>query len=351
MTAPAAQTAMERIVVLGCPGSGKSTFARRLSEKTGIPLFHLDNIWWRADRTHISREEFDSRLETLMRGGSWILDGDYSRTYEMRIRAAGTVIFLDYDLETCLSGVSGRLGTQRPDIPWTESEPDPELIELINNYADENRPVILSLLRQYPEKRAVVLSSRAEAERWLEGVGSTEVCGRSYTMLGLLGRGKGGYSYLAAAGNESFVIKQIHHEPCAYYTFGNKLEAELNDYERLLAAGIRIPKLIAVDKEKERLVKEYVPGKTVFDLVAQGAAQGASAEPYLEQVREMAALARAAGLNIDYFPTNFVISDGLLWYVDYECNLYSDEWSFENWGVKYWSRTPEFEEYLRNRKG
>ena len=61
----------------------------------------------------------------------------------------------------------------------------------------------------------------------------------------------------------------------------------------------------------------------------------------------MAEKARKAGLNIDYFPTNFVIRDGLIWYVDYECNEYMEEWNFENWGIKYWSRTPEFEEYVK----
>ena len=55
------------------------------------------------------------------------------------------------------------------------------------------------------------------------------------------------------------------------------------------------------------------------------------------QVRAMAAQARAAGLNIDYYPTNFVVQNGVLWYIDYECNAYMDEWSFENWGAKYWT--------------
>ena len=170
------------------------------------------------------------------------------------------------------------------------------------------------------------------------------VCGREYRILRLLGRGKGGYSFLAEADGEEYVLKQIHHEPCDYYQFGNKIEAELRDYERLRAAGIRIPEMIAADTEAERIVKEYVPGKTVFELVRDGF----SAEAYLPQVREMAAQAKAAGLNIDYFPTNFVVRDGLLWYIDYECNTYSNEWNFENWGIKYWSRTPEFEEYLKN---
>ncbi|MBO4471530.1 MAG: hypothetical protein J5841_07225 [Clostridia bacterium] len=167
-------------------------------------------------------------------------------------------------------------------------------------------------------------------------------CGKAYCIIRLLGHGKGGYSWLAEADGRQAVLKQIHHEPCDYYQFGNKIEAERRDYARLKQAGIRIPEMIAIDEETERVVKEYIEGETVFDLVKAGK----SAEPYLEQVREMAEKARTAGLNIDYFPTNFVIRDGLIWYVDYECNGYMEEWNFENWGVKYWSRTPEFEEYL-----
>lgn len=170
------------------------------------------------------------------------------------------------------------------------------------------------------------------------------VNGTEYTIIRLLGHGKGGYSYLARQNGEQAVIKQIHHEPCSYYTFGNKLEAERHDYERLKSAGIRIPKLLDVDIEAERILKEYIEGETIFELVKADA----SVEPYLIQVREMAAQAKAAGLNIDYFPTNFAVQNGLIYYIDYECNSYMDEWSFENWGVKYWSRTPEFEAYLKD---
>ena len=174
-----------------------------------------------------------------------------------------------------------------------------------------------------------------------------DVCGKTYRMIRLLGKGKGGYSYLAEGDGGPVVLKQIHHEPCDYYSFGNKIEAELRDYQRLKDAGIRIPAMIAVDPETERIVKEYVEGDTVFDRICAGK----SADPYLGQVREMAAQAEAAGLNIDYFPTNFVIRDGLLWYIDYECNDYMAEWSFENWGLQYWSRTQAFEAYLRERDG
>ena len=173
---------------------------------------------------------------------------------------------------------------------------------------------------------------------------SVAVNGAELRLLSLLGHGKGGYSYLAERDGGRVVLKQIHHEPCEYYRFGDKIEAERRDYERLLQAGIRVPRMLDIDAQAERIVKEYVEGPTVFELVREGV----SVEPYLPQVREMAALARAAGLNIDYFPTNFVVNGGLLYYVDYECNAYMDEWSFENWGVKYWSRTPEFEQHLQS---
>ena len=168
------------------------------------------------------------------------------------------------------------------------------------------------------------------------------VDGKTCHMIKLLGRGKGGYSWLSECDGREVVVKQIHHEPCDYYTFGNKIEAERRDYERLQAAGIRIPRMLAFDPVGERVVKEYIEGPTVFEQIRNGE----SVEPYLCQVREMAAKARNAGLNIDYFPTNFVIRDGLIWYVDYECNEYMEEWSFDNWGILYGSRTPEFEAYL-----
>lgn len=170
---------------------------------------------------------------------------------------------------------------------------------------------------------------------------------RSYRIIRLLGKGKGGYSYLAEQENRYVVIKQIHHEPCDYYRFGNKLEAEQNDYRRLTEAGIRIPRMIDIDTTTERIVKEYIDGDTVFEMLKQGL----SVDAYLPQVQEMAALARAAGLNLDWFPANFVVQNGLLYYIDYECNLYMDEWSLEGWGLSYWSRTPKLLAYISKSDG
>lgn len=169
-----------------------------------------------------------------------------------------------------------------------------------------------------------------------------QVNGREYPVLKLLGKGKGGYSYLALSGEEKVVVKQIHHEPCDYYQFGDKLAAELGDYRRLREVGLPLPELIDVDMQGERLVKEYIEGPTVYELVREGNLPARC----MEQVRQMCALLRPANLNIDYFPTNFVLRGDTLYYIDYECNDYMDEWSFENWGVKYWSQTLEFLRYM-----
>jgi len=165
---------------------------------------------------------------------------------------------------------------------------------------------------------------------------------KKFTIEKLLGKGKGGYSYLVSFGKAKYVVKQIHHEPCDYYTFGNKLEAEVKAYQKLKTIGIPMPKLYDVDVEKELILKEYIEGDTVFDLVAMDKMN----ESYLKQVQEMCQLLYPLKMNIDYFPTNFIVKDNQLYYIDYECNEYMNEWNFENWGAKYWSKTPEFLFYV-----
>ena len=169
------------------------------------------------------------------------------------------------------------------------------------------------------------------------------VSGVSYAVKRLLGKGKGGYSYLVTDGAEEYVLKQIHHEPCGYYQFGDKMAAELNDYRRLSETGIPMPRLLAADVEAERILKEYIAGDTILDYVRRDQMR----PEFVEQVRAMCRLLYPAGLNIDYFPTNFVVQDGRLYYIDYECNGYQEQWDFEHWGAAYWSQTPELTAYLR----
>ncbi len=168
------------------------------------------------------------------------------------------------------------------------------------------------------------------------------VNGKEYKILRLLGKGKGGYSYLASDGRQKYFLKQIHNEPCDYYQFGNKIEAEINDYNRLKEIGIKMPALIDVDIKNERILKEFIDGDTIYELVLQDKMLPA----YIDQLQSMCVLLYASHTNIDYFPTNFVVQNGEIYYIDFECNEYMEEWNFENWGIKYWSKTPEFLQYV-----
>ena len=171
------------------------------------------------------------------------------------------------------------------------------------------------------------------------------VNGLPYQVQCLLGKGKGGYSYLVTGEDgRRYTLKQIHHEPCDYYQFGDKLASELGDYERLRAVGVPMPALLAVDRAAERLLKEYIEGDTIYRLVLEDR----MAPSYIRQMEDLCASLYAAGLNIDYFPTNFIPRDGRLLYVDYECNSYMQEWDFANWGMQYWSRTEAFLQYARD---
>ena len=168
------------------------------------------------------------------------------------------------------------------------------------------------------------------------------VNGAEYAVVRLLGKGKGGYSYLVERDGQPYVLKQIHHEPCAYYQFGDKLQSELRDYERLRNIGVPMPQLLDVDHAQQRILKTYIDGDTVFHLVKEDRLP----DWCIPQMEALCTRLYAANTNIDYFPTNFIPVDGTLFYVDFECNDYMAEWDFAHWGVKYWSKTPEFLQYL-----
>ena len=169
---------------------------------------------------------------------------------------------------------------------------------------------------------------------------------RPFRVLRLLGKGKGGYSWLVTDGMRKYVVKQIHHEPCDYYQFGDKLASELQDYKTLSRVGIPMPQLLDVDSEQERILKEYIPGETIWQKVELDAME----QTYFDQIITMCAALYPAGLNIDYFPTNFVVREDQLYYIDYECNLYDPQWNFENWGNQYWWKSPEFLDYVNQHK-
>ena len=161
---------MQKVIILGCPGAGKSTFARRLRAATGLPLYYLDQLWHRPDQTTAAPGEFDRALAQVLAGDRWIVDGNYLRTLERRLQACDTAFFLDYPLELCLEGVQARLGRPREDLPWVETCLDEEFRQEILRFPTEQRPAVLRLLARAGDKTVLTFLTRAEADRYLRAL-------------------------------------------------------------------------------------------------------------------------------------------------------------------------------------
>lgn len=166
---------------------------------------------------------------------------------------------------------------------------------------------------------------------------------KNFNIIKLLGKGKSAYSYLIEKDGQKFVLKKMHNEPCSYYHFGdNKLKAELSAYYKLKATGIRIPELVEYNDAERYLIKEFIEGETIAEIVAKGSLQ----ENLIQQIFKMTKKLYSNDINIDYFPTNFVVQRHELVYIDYEFNPYSDEWNFENWGIYYWINSKGMKAFL-----
>ena len=162
---------MKKVIVIGCPGSGKSTLSRELHNKTGIPLYHLDRLYWNEDKTTVERQVFLERLLAVMGQESWIIDGNYASTMDIRMEKCDTVVFLDYPQDVCLDGVKARHGKSRSDMPWVEvGEYDEEFIAFIKDYTAQSRPKVMELLEKYSDKDIYILKDRKEAERFLREI-------------------------------------------------------------------------------------------------------------------------------------------------------------------------------------
>ena len=160
---------MKKVIVIGCPGSGKSTVSRALYNKIGIPLYHLDMMYWNSDKTTVEEIVFLERLSAVLEKDEWIIDGNYGSTMELRMAACDTVIFLDYPFEVCLGGIKERRGKPRSDMPWVETDEDAEFIEFIKNYNEQQKPKVLELLEKYSDKNIVIFKSREQADAFLNG--------------------------------------------------------------------------------------------------------------------------------------------------------------------------------------
>lgn len=161
---------MKKIIVIGCPGSGKSTFSKALHNITKIPLYHLDMLFWNKDKTTIEKTVFLERLLKIIEYDEWIIDGNYASTMDLRMQKCDTIIFLDYSLDVCLEGIKERKGKARSDMPWIESDEDIEFVEYVKNYNSQCRPNVIELLRKYSNKDIYIFSNREQAEEFLNKI-------------------------------------------------------------------------------------------------------------------------------------------------------------------------------------
>lgn len=158
----------KRIIVIGCPGAGKSTFARKLRDLTGLPLYYLDMLFHRPDRTTVSREEFDAKLCEILQQPEWIIDGNYRRTLPLRFEACTDVFLFDLPVEQCLKNAAARVGSTREDLPWVEPEFDPDFRQYILDFPTDQLPAIQALIDRHQNTRNItVFHSTAEADNWL----------------------------------------------------------------------------------------------------------------------------------------------------------------------------------------
>ncbi|PLX24180.1 MAG: hypothetical protein C0600_13390 [Ignavibacteria bacterium] len=163
-------------------------------------------------------------------------------------------------------------------------------------------------------------------------------------IIRAIGRGKSGYSYEAALGQRRVVFKQMHDEPCTYYSFeDSKTRLEEKDYFRLRDMGIHVPRLLHVGHEGSFLIKEYISGPTAAEVIASELPD----REIIAQLFDIARKCRTFGKNIDYFPTNFVIENGCLYYVDYETNTFDPRWSLEHWGAYFWANCAGWHNFLQ----
>ena len=162
---------MKKVIIIGCPGSGKTTFAEKLYQITGLPLYHLDAIWHKSDKTHVSRADFDKSISAIFNTPKWIIDGNYNRTIELRLQQCDTVFLFDLPTDICIQGAIDRLGKERSDLPWIEKELSPSFKQTIEEFPHDSLPKIYELINKYSiDKQVVIFKSRKDVDDYLKSI-------------------------------------------------------------------------------------------------------------------------------------------------------------------------------------
>lgn len=168
---------MQKILLIGSGGSGKSMLARELGMRLGIDVYHLDALLWKPNWTPATRQEQISIQSELMERDSWIIDGNYGGTLDLRVDAADTIVFLDLPRTVCTYRVLKRMlkyrGKTRPDMgPDCEERFDPKFLKWVWGYPKSQRPDVLNRLQSIPaEKQVIMLDSQKQVRDFLTRVG------------------------------------------------------------------------------------------------------------------------------------------------------------------------------------
>ena len=227
---------MKKIIIIGCPGSGKTYFAKELAEILNKKVFHMDNLYWNKDRTHISRDELVGIIDEIMEQSDWIIDGNYISTIEQRIKRADTIFYFDYSTEDCLEGIKSRVGVKRDDIPWIESELDADFEKFVLDFRKETAPKIDKLLKAYRDKKINRFICRGDKEKYIMELKEN---------LGNM--------------NTTTHIMRLNNRPFQLIYSGNKtIELRLFDEKRQLIKAGDIIKFINTADENNTLLVEVV---------------------------------------------------------------------------------------------
>ena len=160
---------MKKVIIIGSPGAGKSCFSRKLKEITNLPLYHLDMLYHKKDGTHISKEELEEKLRNIFKQEQWIIDGNYQRTLELRLKECDTIFLLDYPTDICIEGAKSRVGIKRDDLPWVEEKLDENFKKIIFDFSKQKLPEIYRLLDKYKDNRNIIVyRKREESDNYIK---------------------------------------------------------------------------------------------------------------------------------------------------------------------------------------
>ncbi len=166
---------MERVLIIGCGGAGKSTLARQLGDKLNLPVVHLDKLFWHPGWVESSQEEIDEKIRIELQKPQWIMDGNYNRTLPERIKHCDTIIYMDFSRLACLFGVVKRVittyGTVRPDMgEGCPERIDFDFLKWVWNFNKNKRERYYRMLNEAEEIETIVLKNRRMVRRFLQSL-------------------------------------------------------------------------------------------------------------------------------------------------------------------------------------